>query len=316
MAYLPGFFIIVASLPFMLISLSESSLDNSNLKTSSHANKKEKVTLSLYYESLCPYSASFISENLSKIFENDLHTILKLRLVPWGNAILYNDTTECQHGEEECYLNTIQSCVIDLWPHTMKHFNFINCTENRFSQLGPVKTTEDWEEIWIPCSEEFRMSADLIKECYDSGYGQELQLKYANETASLIPPHIYVPWVVVDDFPLYYDYKNYTKYVCEAYKGEHKPKACKDQHLSHFRSSGVAPKAGLVSEFRKPEGGPPPRPSPKPSPRTDCCKPDSTVPKASPATKFSNSAGSKASPRTGFRKPARVAPKASLDMEP
>ncbi|OMO84950.1 Gamma interferon inducible lysosomal thiol reductase GILT [Corchorus capsularis] len=275
MAYCPGFFIIVASLPFMLISLSESSLDNGNLKTSSHANKHDKVTLSLYYESLCPYSSSFISNDLAQAFENDLHTILKLRLVPWGNAIIYDNRTECPHGEEECYLNTIEGCVIDLWPHMMKHFNFIDCTEKRSSQLGPVKTTEDWEQIWIPCSEEFGMSADLIKECYDSGYGLELQLKYANETASLNPPFDFLPWVVVDDFPLYDDYQNYTKYVCEAYKGEHKPKACKDQH---FSSSGVARKASLASEVRKPEGGPPPRPSP----RTDCCKPESTVPKASP----------------------------------
>ncbi|MBA0818278.1 hypothetical protein Gohar_021831 [Gossypium harknessii] len=92
------FYILVALAIFWLISPSHSSLDNVN----------DRVTLSLYYEiSLCPRCASFISNDLIKVFHTDLHTIINLRLVPWGNAEIH-----CQHGEEECHLNTIYSCVI------------------------------------------------------------------------------------------------------------------------------------------------------------------------------------------------------------
>ena len=57
-----------------------------------------KVSLELYYESLCPYSANFIVNYLPKIFQDDeLASIVDLRLVPWGNAKLRgNGTFVCQ----------------------------------------------------------------------------------------------------------------------------------------------------------------------------------------------------------------------------
>lgn len=96
MANVRLFCIIVASLPFMFVSASHSSLDYDNAKTLSPAINNEKVNLSLYYETLCPYCASFISDNLVKVFQNDLDTIVNLRLVPWGNAFIVGNRTQCQ----------------------------------------------------------------------------------------------------------------------------------------------------------------------------------------------------------------------------
>ena len=57
----------------------------------------DKVSLELYYESLCPYSANFIVNHLPKIFTPDLAPIVHLKLVPWGNAKLRaNATFDCQ----------------------------------------------------------------------------------------------------------------------------------------------------------------------------------------------------------------------------
>jgi interferon, gamma-inducible protein 30 len=92
----------------------------------------------------------------------------------------------------------------------------------------------------------------------------QLELKYANQTDALEPPHRYVPWVVVDGQPLLeassflspelqrrrlcptvwskfipplvlvvtmnmfssiQDYENFEAYICKAYKGT-PPKAC------------------------------------------------------------------------------------------
>ncbi|XVF55040.1 hypothetical protein PTKIN_Ptkin06aG0004600 [Pterospermum kingtungense] len=215
----------------MLISPSHSSLDYGNIKNLSSAknNDDDKVTLSLYYETLCPYSASFITDDLVKVFQNDLDTIVNLRLVPWGNAHIVDNRIHCQHGEKECYLNTIHSCVINLWPDVKTHFEFIRCTEEPPQDMGPVKTEEEPLKLWVPCSEKLKLNEDLIKECYISGRGNKLELQYANETANLHPPHVFVPWVVVNNQPIRDDFKNFVKYVCQAYKGGQLPKACKEQ---------------------------------------------------------------------------------------
>ncbi|TYI33385.1 hypothetical protein ES332_A04G129300v1 [Gossypium tomentosum] len=133
------------------------------------------------------------------------------------------------HGEDECYLNTIHSCVIYYWPDVKKHFDFIRCTEQQSSKKRLVKNRA---AMWKQCSEKLGMSAHRINKCYTSGYGLKLLLQYANETAKLKPPHEYVPWVVVDNQPLKDDFENFVKYVCEAYKGADKPEACKTQATS------------------------------------------------------------------------------------
>ncbi|TYG51928.1 hypothetical protein ES288_D10G300700v1 [Gossypium darwinii] len=250
MAYLRPliFFILAALAIFMLISPSHSSLDNAN----------DKVTVSLYYEtSLCPRCASFISNDLVKVFHTDLHTIINLRVSLDGrnaeihcqvsNSILHFNvfsllTNEVQflsstvtnyslcnnvhHGEEECHLNTIHSCVIHFWPDVKEQLEFIGCTEQQSLKGGPSKH----------CGK----IAEIINKCYTTGFGYKLPLQYANETAHLKPPQEYVPWVVVNHQPLrqvitsifiswLHDFENFVKYVCQAYKGDHKSAACKAQ---------------------------------------------------------------------------------------
>ncbi|EOY34583.1 hypothetical protein QUC31_018366 [Theobroma cacao] len=178
-----------------------------------------KVSLTLYYESLCPYSANFIVNYLGKLFEDDLLSIVDLRLVPWGNAKLKgNDTFACQHGPGECLLNTIEACAIDAWPQLNDHFPFIYCVETLVYELKYLE--------WESCYGKLGLDSKPISDCYSNGLGLKLELQYAAETNALEPPHKYVPWVVVDGQPLYEDYENYISYVCKAYKGAAVPKAC------------------------------------------------------------------------------------------
>lgn len=184
------------------------------------SNSAKKVSLDLYYESLCPYSANFIVNELAIIFENGLIDIVNLKLYPWGNAKIRGDNSiDCQHGPSECLLNTVEACAIDAWPSLNDHFPFINCVEKLvYDRKYP---------LWETCFEELGLDAKLITDCYTSGHGKELELKYAAETDSLQPPHRYVPWVVVDGQPLYEDYENFTSYICKEYKGP-SPSACGD----------------------------------------------------------------------------------------
>jgi len=57
-----------------------------------------KVSIDLYYETLCPDSSDFIVNHLPKIFTTDLIPIVHLKFVPWGNAKIRPNTTtfDCQ----------------------------------------------------------------------------------------------------------------------------------------------------------------------------------------------------------------------------
>ncbi|XP_027335785.1 gamma-interferon-responsive lysosomal thiol protein-like [Abrus precatorius] len=185
----------------------------------SQSQSHDKVSLELYYESLCPYSANFIVNYLPEIFTDDLITIVDLKLVPWGNAKLRtNATFDCQHGPYECLLNTVEACAINIWPELSKHFPFIYCVED----LVYNEKSGEWES----CFEKLDLDSKPITQCYNSEEGKELELQYEAETSALQPPHKYVPWVVVDGEPLYEDYENFISYVCKAYKGPHAPDIC------------------------------------------------------------------------------------------
>lgn len=59
--------------------------------TPSPVSASNKVSVSLYYEALCPYCSDFIVNNLAKIFQNGLISIVDLNLVPFGNAVVTSD---------------------------------------------------------------------------------------------------------------------------------------------------------------------------------------------------------------------------------
>ncbi|KAM1051389.1 hypothetical protein TB1_032312 [Malus domestica] len=185
--------------------------------------KAKKVDLTLYYETLCPFCAQFIVNGLSKVFDTDLINIVNLRLVPYGNAHIQgpNSTIVCQHGPDECYLNSIEACAINSYPDATQHFKFIHCIENQTIQGKQSK------DEWKSCSQQLGMDPKPVQDCYDSGLEKKLILQYANETAHLDPVHNYVPWVLVNTRPLYESYQNFVPIVCAAYKGSPKPEACK-----------------------------------------------------------------------------------------
>ncbi|XP_003558136.1 gamma-interferon-inducible lysosomal thiol reductase isoform X1 [Brachypodium distachyon] len=177
-----------------------------------------KVRLALYYESLCPFSASFVVENLTRVFKDGLLEAADLTLVPYGNAEVGADRSiSCQHGPDECLLNTVEACAMDAWPDLKVHFGFINCVED----LVMKRRRGEWES----CFNKLGLDSKRVTDCYKSERGHELSLKFGKLTDALVPPHKYVPWVVVDGQPIGEDYENFLFYVCKAYKGQ-PPKVC------------------------------------------------------------------------------------------
>ncbi|KAJ7964241.1 gamma-interferon-inducible lysosomal thiol reductase-like [Quillaja saponaria] len=223
------------SISCLLLLLSCFIVSSTTTSDSAINSNSDKVTLELYYESLCPYSANFIVNYLEKIFlDEQLISIVDLKLIPYGNArIGPNNTITCQHGQFECLLNTVEACAIKIWPDLEKHFPFIYCVET----LVHERKYPEWES----CYGKLNLDPKPISDCYSSGYGKELELQYAAETDDLQPPHKYVPWVVVDGQPLYEDYEDVVSYVCKAYKGASVPQACSIIYLNTVLSGKDKP---------------------------------------------------------------------------
>ncbi|VAH89934.1 unnamed protein product [Triticum turgidum subsp. durum] len=159
----------------------------------------EKVHVAIYYESLCPYSARFVTNHLLKAYRDGLLDAADLTLVPYGNAkVDAHGAITCQHGPDECLLNTVQACAIDAWPDVKVHLGFIYCV----SDLVMKNRHREWES----CFQKQGLDPKPVTECYKGERGHNLSLEYGRQTAELVPPHQFVPWVVVDGKPLYNDY--------------------------------------------------------------------------------------------------------------
>ncbi|XP_002528051.2 gamma-interferon-responsive lysosomal thiol protein [Ricinus communis] len=245
------YFIVFSSSLFLFISLCAAAAASIEPSPTFLSKKvvTQKVALSLYYESLCPYCQNFIVKPLAEAVKSDLMTIVDLQLFPWGNAVLQpNNTVVCQHGEDECYLNTIHACAINLWPDVMKHFNLVKCIEE---QQHPGITRVSAEESWQVCAEKLKLPSQRIKDCYDTGLGGQLLLQFGNKTNHLKPPHQYVPWVVVNGTPLLVEYENFVYYVCKAYRGKLLPKACSSHHISSNSKEKEACSSHYISSNSK-----------------------------------------------------------------
>ncbi|KAL3530926.1 hypothetical protein ACH5RR_010248 [Cinchona calisaya] len=217
--------------PLLILFLIISSFcTNSSLISATSSS--DKVTLELYYESLCPYCSNLIVNYLYKIFDTDIIDITDLKLIPYGNAKIRppNSTIVCQHGEYECLLNTIEACAINVWPDVNAYFPFIYCVEKLVYE---GKKTE-----WETCFEKLGLDQKPVSNCYASGRGKELELGYARDTNDLRPPHTYVPWVTVNGEPLYDDYRNFLSYICKAYKGTPLPSACSGLSAADLNEKG------------------------------------------------------------------------------
>ncbi|KAJ4704360.1 putative Gamma-interferon-inducible lysosomal thiol reductase [Melia azedarach] len=228
------FFFLFASLLLIFISRLCSSVEHDGATVFPAIKQDEKVNLSLYYETLCPGCASFISNDLGKVFQKGLINIVNLSTEKMNATSILFTPAPLDAWPEQVGLAT-QASMAGLIPtfHLFltsylnllqkKHFKFIRCMETQ-ALKGHIL---DKEKAWETCCQNQKLNAKLIHQCYDNGRGRELELQYGNETSRLNPPHEYVPWVTVNGIPLRGDFENFVKYVCEAYKGHHVPEACK-----------------------------------------------------------------------------------------
>eukprot|EP00088_Acartia_fossae_P010972 TRINITY_DN1549_c0_g1_i5.p1 TRINITY_DN1549_c0_g1~~TRINITY_DN1549_c0_g1_i5.p1 ORF type:complete len:239 (+),score=48.85 TRINITY_DN1549_c0_g1_i5:38-754(+) len=188
------------------------------------------VQVDLYYESLCPGCRFFFETQLFPTFYKFKGLgVLNVGLYPYGNAkeVKKPDGSwkfTCQHGKHECLGNLIEACIVQ---HTGKEAEkflpIISCME---SSDDPVKAARGCMKA---LSDMDQKQIKAVFACAKGSEGNKIMHELAEATDSLNPPHLYVPWVVMDGVHNKTvetrALSDLTSLVCDAYKGE-KPRIC------------------------------------------------------------------------------------------
>merc|ERR1712224_65655 len=190
-------------------------------------------------ESLCPGCAQFGSGDLYNAMFKWMPA-MDLKLVVYGNAKYDNasDAYSCQHGPEECYMNAFEDCLLyyaneerlDVWDYYL----FFKCADDVVVERYPNVT--GISEIMInTCAAKLPpgITAQKLDACAKGPLGQQLIGEARAETDALIPKHTYVPWVTIDDKPIYNNLSNISAEICVAYaqlNPDFNPDLCKLSH--------------------------------------------------------------------------------------
>ncbi|CAH2258846.1 jg12561 [Pararge aegeria aegeria] len=150
----------------------------------------QKVLLTVYYESKCPDSKSFILKQLEPTMQH-LQDQIKLIFVPFGKSrsINYGDEGfECQHGPAECLGNIVQDCSLHLLNE--------RSDKEKLAYVACEMDTEAGSQGRYDCVENAKLSSAEVEHCVYSGKGTVLQLASEYYT-NLVTPK-FVPTVTLN----------------------------------------------------------------------------------------------------------------------
>ncbi|XP_017771426.1 PREDICTED: gamma-interferon-inducible lysosomal thiol reductase-like [Nicrophorus vespilloides] len=154
----------------------------------------QQVKISLFYETYCPYSIKFLSEQLYPTTKK-LSKYIDLDLVPYGKATremkdghwIFN----CQHGDKECYGNKIHACALEQskFKDNVDIVELLDCF---------VQTKYEDEKI-KSCCKAVNYNYDRLKRCMIAK-SEELLAAYGDRTDGNDPKVTFVPLVMFDDY--------------------------------------------------------------------------------------------------------------------
>jgi len=142
---------------------------------------------------------------------NTIGAIIDFRSFPYGNAKETQNadgtwTFTCQHGVNECIGNMYEACAIKYYnttdsKHVPTFWPFFYCME----KSGNAADTT----VASGCAKNNGLDWTVITTCAGSNPakgsnddGNPLMHSLAVATDSLVPPHQFTPWVVVNGVPL------------------------------------------------------------------------------------------------------------------
>ena len=186
----------------------------------------------LYSESLCPDCIGFETGAWWDVYNTpgvgygttlgDGLGIVSFGQVSFGNARRDPTTGKitCQHGASECLFNTLEACAI---VHATPFVPFIHCLSTAAAKRTPTAAVAE------SCATKVGVDWDVLNTCWTGAEGAALDVAAANNTATLVPPHEFVPWVTLSGaagtFCDESGCDGFLKAACAAYTGT-KPDAC------------------------------------------------------------------------------------------
>lgn len=156
---------------------------------------ENKVKIAVYYESLCPDSKAFITQQLAPVWR-DFRGVIKVKLVPYGKST--HDKVNgkwqfnCHHGPDECYGNKVQSCILkDRSLQDTEKMELIICL---MSQTKPDKSLDTCLTQFTKISE-----SDKLKQCASGDQGDGLLASYGDKTDNVMRPLGFVPTIIINE---------------------------------------------------------------------------------------------------------------------
>ncbi|XP_063836872.1 GILT-like protein 1 isoform X1 [Ostrinia nubilalis] len=156
---------------------------------------EDKVKIAVYYESLCPDSKKFITEQLAPVWR-DFRGVVKVKLVPYGKST--HDKVDgkwqfiCHHGPDECYGNKVQSCILkDRKLLDTEKMELVICL---MGQAQPDKSLDT-------CLAQVKKEAEStkLKACASGAQGDSLLATYGDKTDTVQRPLGFVPTIVINE---------------------------------------------------------------------------------------------------------------------
>merc|ERR1711973_1086985 len=170
------------------------------------SSSSAELTLDLYYESLCPDSTRFISQQLGPMYQQ-LGADVTVNFFPYGFA----DTIEVEGGGAECYGNVVQACTI---AHTEDRDVQVDLIVCMMSSPDPSNAGPD-------CFQEWSLDYQPILDCIENGEGNQLHADNGVVQNGLDPKPNNVPWSNFDGVhgAEYWELEEVglTQYICEEY---------------------------------------------------------------------------------------------------
>jgi interferon gamma-inducible protein 30 len=201
-------------------------------------HEHHRVNVAVYYESLCPDSIKFFTQQLYPSLQGNLSKYVNLTLLPYGKSTTTQEfghyEFSCHHGPGECRGNRLHVCAIRLIDdgnsseglgYNKVTTGFINCLMDRVVPNGnqtDFPTKECATINYVPKYAE-------IENCANDVEGSRFLNDVGVQTAALKPPLTSVPTIVFnkqfkqDDNEL--AQTNFVKALCQYVHGE-KPAEC------------------------------------------------------------------------------------------